>query len=55
MKKEYEGFERSTDNFGPSYQCKICGKNQFYTYKPNKCNHKPQPYETAMFTGKSME
>jgi hypothetical protein len=41
-------FTKSKDEFGFSYCCNKCGKNQFYVSKPVECAHNPEPYEIEM-------
>lgn len=47
-----KGFIKSKDEFGISYCCKQCGKNQFYVEQPAKCDHIPSDYEIKMHEAK---
>lgn len=47
-------FTESKDEFGSSFCCNRCGKDQFYVDKPVDCDHKPSKNETDMFQGKHL-
>ena len=41
-------FTESKDEFGNSFCCDKCGKNQFYVDRPEKCDHNPGLFEISM-------
>lgn len=46
------GFYCSRDEFGFSFSCELCGKNQFYADVPEKCDHSPAEWEVKMYREK---